>query len=315
MAPLTADGRSNSRARWGFAVPQVFEGRKIDTALIRSVVEAVDDDAAFDSLWVGQQILGRPRSLDPLGLATYAVAHSERVHVGTAVLLTALHQPALLAKQLATIDQLSHGRLIAGIGLGSRSEFEALGQDPNARIAMFEESIRFMQRLWRGVTTFTGTYWQATPGNVQAKPFQLPHPPLWFGGASDGALERAVRLGDGWIGAGAHGPDQFRREAARVRQSLVSAGRSPASFTIAKRVYIAVEKQEGRAEQQLGRWFDIVYGPRAGASHAAIVGNPETCAMGLRELRDAGADLIILNPVYGERSQLDLLRTHVLPMV
>jgi alkanesulfonate monooxygenase SsuD/methylene tetrahydromethanopterin reductase-like flavin-dependent oxidoreductase (luciferase family) len=299
---------------WGIALPQVFDRRPIDVGLIRDVASTAEA-RGLHSLWVQEQIIGRSRTLEPLTLLTYVAGVTDRIGLGVAVLLTALRQPVQLAKQLASLDQLSEGRLIVGLGLGSQASFRSFGIPPEERVARFEEGMRLMLAAWRGQAGFTGEFWQAAPARVEPAPRQWPRPPLWFGGFAPAALRRAARLGDGFIGAGSSSIDQFRAQATLVRQELAASDRQTAPFVVAKRVYIAVDRDKARADARLARWFERFYGSGELAARVAITGSPEACAVRLREVQDAGADLIVLNPVYDERRQFDAIWSRVLPDV
>ena len=105
----------------------------------------------------------------------------------------------------------------------------------------------------RAAVTFDGRFWQLDGAAMEPKPFQKPHPPLWFGGSAPAALRRAVRHGDGFFGAGSSTTAEFAEQVPIVREALAEHGRDPASFRIAKRVYIAVDDDAERARAAHGR--------------------------------------------------------------
>ncbi len=263
------------------------------------------------------QPIGTAPSLEPLGLLAHAAALTERMRLGTAVILAPLRIPVALAADLATVDRLSGGRLVAGLALGGdRTRYAAFGLSPEARVRRFEEGVRLLTLLWtESSVTFDGEFWQLHDVSVQPKPVQQPHPPLWFGGGSPAAVRRAARLADGWIGAGSSTAEAFRQSMSVLRDSLGDAGRDLASYSISKRVYVAVDDDRERARSRLREWFGVYYGAPDLADRVALAGPAEACVEGLVELVGAGADLLIVNPVFDEEQQAEVLAAEVLPRV
>ena len=120
------------------------------------------------------------------------------------VFVSTLHSPVHLAKGLSSLDQLSRGRLEIGVGTGGKGRpFAAFGVDPQRYVARFTEGLALMKALWTEPrVTFDGEFWQLKDAALEPKPFQKPYPPIWFGASAPSALRRAVRLGDGFFGAG-----------------------------------------------------------------------------------------------------------------
>ncbi|HEU4371357.1 MAG TPA: LLM class flavin-dependent oxidoreductase [Methylomirabilota bacterium] len=295
-----------SRVRLGVAIPQTFVGGPVDPGRIRDFLrraEALD----FHSAWVVEQILGSAPSLEPVHTLTYAAAVTERLRLGSAVLLTALRSPVHLAKSLATRDQLSGGRLIVGVGLGgSPGIYAAHGLSAEGRAARFAEGLRLMKRLWTEPrVTLAGEFYRLENASMQPQPVQKPHPPLWFGAHHPLALGRAVELGEGFIGAGSASTSTFAREVTAVRAILAELGRDPASFAVAKRVYIAIDRDRARAGKRLAEWFGAFYGKPALAEDVCVWGDTETCVEGLRAIVGAGAGFLVLNPVFDELEHLE----------
>src|SRR5207244_11578590 len=132
--------------------------------------------------------------LDPLHLLTVAAAYTSRVRLGCAVHLTAIRSPVWLAKSLTTIDHLSQGRLIVGVGLGTPRVDPAFGVDSKTRVARFVESITLMKALWTEPrVTLNGRFYHLDQAAQEPKPVQKPHPPIWFGASHPHALRRAAR--------------------------------------------------------------------------------------------------------------------------
>jgi alkanesulfonate monooxygenase SsuD/methylene tetrahydromethanopterin reductase-like flavin-dependent oxidoreductase (luciferase family) len=180
-------------------------------------------------------------------------------------------------------------------------------------VARFNEGIALMKACWSdSEITFDGRFWQLDGAAMEPKPAQKPHPPIWIGGNHPAALRRAARLGDGFFGAGSQTTSQFAEQTRAVRQELVELGRDSASFQFAKRVYIHVEDDAARAHERLEAALARHYG-RGGWSAVSVAGPPATCAAGLRDVAEAGAELILLNPLVDDRDQMERLARQVLP--
>jgi len=309
----------SGRLRFAIAIPQFVADGTFDPAGFRAYL-ARAEALGFESAWTQQQVLahGLP-ILDPVTAMTYAAACTERMRLGCAVFVSTLHSPVHLAKNLSSLDQLCRGRLDVGVGTGGEGRmFSAFGIDPESVFARFTEGVRLMKALWTEPrVTFQGRFWQIDGAAMEPKPFQKPHPPLWFGGHHPTALRRAVRLGDGFFGAGSSTTAQFAEHVRIVRGLLAEAGRDAASYPIAKRVYIAVDDDPERAQRRVGAALERMYG-RPGIPPYAFWGTPETCVLGLREVADAGAELIQLVPFFDpaeQREQMERLAAEVIPQL
>jgi probable F420-dependent oxidoreductase len=296
----------------GVAIPQSFLNRAIDPEAIRRYL-ARAEALGFDSAWTQEQILGRMPTLEPLALMTYAAACTSRLRLGCAVFLTALRSPVHMAKMLTTLDHLSQGRLDVGVGLGTARHDGAFGVDSSTRVARFTEGIQVMKALWTTPkATFAGRFWQLEDATMEPKPVQRPHPPVWFGASHPAALRRAVRFGDAFIGAGSTSSAQFAEQVRTIRTYLDEAGRDPASFPIAKRVYIGIDEDKDRAASRLAEWFTINYG-RSIHEQVAVWGGPDECADQLRKVVASGAEMLVLTALYDEAEQLERIAADLAP--
>jgi probable F420-dependent oxidoreductase len=209
--------------RLGVGIPQAFPNTRIDPPAIKSFVQRAEA-LSFDGLWTQENPLGVMPTLDSLHLLTFAAAYTSRVRLGCAVHLTAVRGPVYLAKSLATVDHLSGGRLIVGVGLGTPRHDAAVGVDSATRVARFTEGIRLMKALWTEPTiTFDGRFFRLQDAAMEPKPVQRPHPPIWFGGSHPDALRRAARYGDGFIGAGSTSSSAFADQVRTMRKCLQEA--------------------------------------------------------------------------------------------
>ncbi|HEY6299738.1 MAG TPA: LLM class flavin-dependent oxidoreductase [Candidatus Binatus sp.] len=300
----------------GISIPQTFEQSEIDLELIRKFVIRAEA-LGYDSLWVQEQMISDAAILEPVALLTYVAALTSRVRLGTAVLLTAIRNPVELAKTLATVDQLSRGRLIVGVGIGGpTTPHEIFAVPRDQRGHRFVEGLKVMKALWtQPKASVSGDFWNFTDVPMEPKPAQKPHPPIWFGARTELGLKRAARLGNGWMGPGSSSSAEFVQHMELIRRLLDEAKRDPATFSISKRVYIAVDDNRARAEQRLRRWFGARYKFPDMAPRVSIFGSRAECVDKLGELIRAGAQQILLDPVFDHVEQMELLAAEVVPAI
>jgi probable F420-dependent oxidoreductase len=296
----------------GIAIPQT--NSPVDARLIREFL-ARAEKLGYESVWVQEQIISDSPILEPVTLLTYAAALTSKVRLGSAVLLTVVRNPVQLAKSLASLDQLSQGRLTVGVGIGGPHVPEKVfGVSSERRSRQFVEGLQVMKALWtQPRASFSGEFWRFENIPMEPKPLQKPQPPLWFGAREPVALKRAVRHGDGWIGAGSSSSADFVKQLGEIRRFLNDAKRDPATFAISKRVYLAVDDDHDRAQRRLREWFGLRYKNADMATRVSIWGSVADCVDKLRELVDAGAKHLLLNPVFDEMEHLELLAAEVLP--
>jgi probable F420-dependent oxidoreductase len=299
--------------RFGISIPQFVEDGSFDPAALQRYL-ARAEDLGFDSAWTLEQVLGTVPLLGPLETMGYAAACTSTIRLGCAVLITTLHSPVHLAKSISSLDQLSRGRIEIGVGTGGRRQFSGFGVDPDTFVARFTEGLELMKACWtQPEIKFAGRFWQLDGAAQEPKPFQKPHPPLWFGGSAPAALRRAVRYGDGFIGAGSQTTAQFAAQVPVVREALEQEGRS--GFRIAKRVYLAVDDDAARARERLSAALDRMYSAFGvpDLTPVTVSGPPAAVVDGLGEVADAGAEMILLNPLFDEAEQMERLAAEVMP--
>jgi probable F420-dependent oxidoreductase len=304
--------------RFGIGIPQFFSDGEFDIETFRRFLLRAEE-LGFESGWTQEQVLGASSQLSALETMTYAAACTERLRIGCAVFVTTLHSPAHLAKSLATVDQLSGGRLEIGVGSGGRRAqiFGAFRVDPERYIAQFTEGLALMKALWTDdPVTFEGEFWQVEGASMRPKPFQKPYPPIWMGGSAEAALRRAVRLGTGFFGAGSSPTARFAEQVHTVRQLIGEQGRDAATFPIAKRVYTMVDDDADRARHVMNDALASIYGGRVEViESAAVAGSPPDCVRGVQEVLDAGAELVLFTPVTDPAGQMERLAGDVIPHV
>jgi probable F420-dependent oxidoreductase len=283
---------------FAIAIPQTYS----DPARIQRFLRRAEE-LPLIAAWCIEQVIGTAPVLESVTTLTYAAAVTKRLRLGIAVLLIAQRNPIDLAKALSSLDVLSNGRLIVGIGLGaSTRHYPAYGLQPEGRITRFRENLEIMKRLWtEDKVTLDGRFSHLESIPMQPKPAQRPHPPIWLGGHAEAALRRAAELGDGYIGAGSTPMDVFLEDIKQL----------PADFPKAKRMYLAL----GDNLSRLREWFGAFYHKPEMADQVAVWGSPQQIANQIVRLRDAGVNYILLNPVFDEEAHMERLCQHVLPRV
>ena len=305
--------------RWAIAIPQYVRDGTFDPGGLRAYLTRAEE-LGFESAWTQENVLGAMPVISPLELMSYAAACTERLRLGCAVFVSPLHTPLHLAKSLASLDQLSRGRVEVGLGVGGGfRDFAAFGLDNAHLVTRFTEGLAMMKALWtEDAVSFAGRFWQTEGARMEPKPFQKPHPPVWFGGSHPGALRRTVRLADGFFGAGSTSTADFAAQVVVLRAELERLGRDPAGFPVAKRVYLAVDDDPDRARQGLATELDRLYGHfglRDMEDRVAVYGRPDTVVAGLRAVAAAGAELIQLNAMFDHTAQMERLAADVLPQL
>lgn len=304
--------------RYAISVPQLIPDGTFQPADLRAYLDRAEA-LGFDSAWTTEQLLGSAPNLSPIELLTFATALNQRLRFGCAVFVTPLHNPVHLAKRISTLDQLTRGRLEIGVGIGGRNRmFSAFDVDPaDNLVTRFNEHLRVMKALWtQPRIDIDGEFWQLSGATMEPKPFQKPYPPLWFGGGTPAALRRAVRHGNGFFGAGSTTTAKFAEQVRFVRETVAETSSAPADFRIAKRVYIAVDDDPVRAEQRMAATLIDFYGEFGKTLlPVAVHGTPKDCVQGLREVAAAGAEMILINPLFDEAAQMERIAAEVLPHV
>jgi probable F420-dependent oxidoreductase len=305
---------TKSGLKLGIAIPQVFRDGKVDTELIRAFAQRAES-LGYEDLWLTERIIGAGNQLEPVTLLTYAAACAPRIRLGVSVIILNQRNPVQLAKELSSLDQLSGGRLTVGVGLGGgTAHYPAFGISEERPVARFTEALRVMRALWSEErVNLPGPLWRLENVSMAPKPLQQPHLPVWIGGHAPGALRRAVRLGDGWMGAGATKNEDFALEIAEVRRLLKEEGKDEAAFPLSKRIYISVDADEAKAREQLAAGMIAQYGNPRMAEGRGLAGTPKQCVEMLRSMRDAGLSHLLLHPYGNAMQQFELLSSEVAP--
>ena len=296
-----------------------FDSNRFDGAGLRAYLKRAEE-LGFEGGWVLEQTIGPAPLIAPLELLAWAAACTDRLRLGVAVLVSSLHEPLQLASSITAVDRLSHGRLDVGVAPGGgRRNFAAFGVDGDTFVSNFTEGLQLMKAAWSDAprVTFDGRFRQVDDVSIQPKPVQRPHPPIWFGGQAPKALARAVRHGDAFLGAGSSTTAKFAEAVPIVRREIAEQGKDPAAFRIGKRVYLMIDDDPAKARERALDGLHRIYGSMPGVDEVPVSGTVDDVIAGLREVIEAGAATILLNPVgrdvAEDREQMERLAAEVIP--
>src|SRR5947209_12949413 len=250
--------------RIGYLLPpreRVMEGRPETGPLLALAGRA--EALGYDSIWVGDSITARPRH-EPLTLLSAVAARTKRAELGTAVLLPALRNPVVLAHGIATLDQISEGRFILGVGIASdvpniRAEFTACGVPFEKRVGRMLEGLRLAQQLWSGQPVNWNGRWVVENTTLGPVPHRPGGPPIWIGGMVRASLERVGRLYDGWF-PNSPDPQKWREQWDEIRQIARAAARDPGQLTGAVYLTLTIDQDRARAEERMNAFMQNYYG-------------------------------------------------------
>ena len=287
------------------------------------------EDLGFDSVWVSDHII-LPREVtsfypyspdgvatftpdrpyyEPLATLNFLAGCTQRVRLGTHVLILPYRNPVLTAKILATLDVLSGGRVILGAGVGwMEEEFQALGLNTYAqRGAVTNEYIRLFKELWtKEEPEFHVEFYDVSGAGFLPKPVQQPHPPIWIGGHTGPAIRRAAELGDGWMPIGLRPP--------AILEPEELAGKIARLRTLTRRA--------GRPEDAVALCFstDVAFERTPGPSRRMMNGRAEQIAADIRQYQDLGVHNFIFSfpradSVAAQREAMEQFSREVMPLI
>src|SRR5215468_5679260 len=272
----------------------------------------------FDSVWTGDHVSFHNPLYESLTLLASYTAITSRIRLGVGVYLLALRHPTVAAKITSTLDVLSGGRLIFGVGGENPKEFEACGIPHRERGARVTEGIDVVRTLWRdSPASFKGRFTQFEGVSIDPKPAQKPAPPIWVGGRSDAALARAGRQGDGWISYVVQ-PERYQQSLGKIETAAAAAGRSLEGFVKAHLTFITVGRDYESGERvwvaRLPQRYAQDLGPLA--RKYGIIGTPAQCAEQLQRFIEAGCTYFVLDAVCDaadEHEQLERFAAELFP--
>jgi alkanesulfonate monooxygenase SsuD/methylene tetrahydromethanopterin reductase-like flavin-dependent oxidoreductase (luciferase family) len=250
----------------------------------------------FDSIWAAEA-----HRLDVLTKLTVAAAITKRVKIGTSVLVPALRYPAILAKSISSLDRVSEGRLILGVGCSDQQSIEKRGVPSNKPVSRMIESIRILKKLWTEPTVhYDGQFYRLKNYSLPLKPVQKPHPPIWIAAYRTRMLSVAATIGDGWIGMVDF--KKYKEQLTEIRRIAKDSGREPEEITPAILEFTSIAKDRETA---------LKYGRPVEDYVTRICGNPDDCIQEIEKLVKSGARYFILAIVApNEKTFLESLKLY-----
>lgn len=269
------------------------------------------EEWAIDSLWVGGHVASPNPSPEALIALARLSAVTERVLIGTSILLLPLYAPAIIAKQVADLDRASGGRVILGIGVGGEypEEFRACGVTLGERGQRTNEAIPLLRRLWSGEEiSHDGTYYSMTEVKIHPAPAQQGGPPIVVAGRKEPAMRRAALLGDGWMPY-LYSPRRYASSVARIQQIADDAGRDLGQFGWYAFIFVNIDRDGRRARQEaaamMGGTYDQDFGPLV--DNVAAAGTPDEVVEKVGQYVAAGARHLIFLPATTRTGGFDLI--------
>jgi len=267
-----------------------------DPGFFRAVAELAES-AGYDSLWAGDHVSFHNPIVDVTVVLAAFAAWTEEITIGAGVVLLPLRHPSLVAREFASLDYVSGGRVVLGIGVGGEGgkDFEAVGVPPSERGARTDEAMAVLRVLFAGPeASFSGRFFSFEGVTIEPGAAQLGGPPLWVGGRSGAALRRTGRLGDGWMPIWVSA-ESFAEGMAEIRRHAEEAGRDPEAIAAAVVCPALVGDDAGdRLARHLEQRYDMQVEPHL-VDRYCIAGPSEQCAARVREYADAGAEHVIVN--------------------
>lgn len=292
---------------------------------IDELVELVQlvDRCGYDSLWVGDHVSFAVPILDPLLQLAQAAVVSRRLTLGTGVYLLPLRHPAPVAKQVATLDHLTEGRLIFGVGIGGEfpKEYELCGVPLNERGPRLAEGVDVLRKLWSGkpVSHSGRFYGPFSEVAMRPPPRQPGGPPIWFGGRSDAALRRIGRLGDGYLSYVVT-PEMYRSALSVIGEAADAAGRAPNTFGTGHLLFARLDHSYEAALDAAAETLSVRYAMdfRKPAMRYCALGTPQQVAERIQAFRDAGLRHVILDllgPYEQRQQQIEWFAAEAMPLL
>jgi probable F420-dependent oxidoreductase len=266
------------------------------------------------SMWIIDRIAYD--NLEPLTVLAAAASVTDKIRLGTSVLLPALRHPTLLAKTVATLDFISNGRVTLGVGFGSRqNDFTALEVPFQHRGSRSNEAVQLMKRIWsEDNVTHQGKFFNVQNLSIGPKPVQHPIP-IFTGGSAEIALKRAGTWADGYI-CGSSAILEFSSVWEKVAGYATAAGRNPNDIEKACLTFIAINENKAKAVETLGAYVTRYYGRlRGDVENTFVVGAGAACAERVDNFFSRGIDTLIIGLADPDPKQLDLFAEQVLPRV
>lgn len=256
-------------------------------------------------------------NLEPLTVLAAAAGATQKIRLGTSVLLGNLRHASHAAKIVSTLDFISNGRVTLGLGFGSReNDYRAVEIPFEHRGSRAVEQVQLMKRLWtEDNVTFKGKFYNVENLSVGPKPIQKPHPPIWTGGSAEVALKRAGSWADGFI-CGSSAIPEFPSTWEKIASYAKAAGRDPKKISKAGLTFMAIDEDQSKAVKTVEDYVMRYYGRlRADVANTSLVGAPAAIADRIGAFLSRGLDTLIIGVADPDPRQLDLFGENVLPKI
>jgi probable F420-dependent oxidoreductase len=250
-----------------------------------------------------------PNFYESITTLSFVSGLTERIKIGTAVLCPPFRNPIVTAKQIATLDQLSNGRLILGVGVGAprlthNEDFELLGVPRGDKYRRTTEYLNIMKTIWTEERpSYDGRYVSFAPTDINPKPLQKPHPPLWIAGRGEKGMLLAAKFGNGWLPGGLS-PEQYPERINALKELAAQHGRPDAQYTVAMEVRACVDKTTEEARRQAyateiaGVGSYTVYSSIEDVYKSDLVGSTEAIRERVGRYVEGGVRHFELKPIY-----------------
>jgi probable F420-dependent oxidoreductase len=256
------------------------------------------EESGVDSMWQSDRLVSTDSYLESLTALATLASCTEKIKFGMNAIVVPLRDPLILAKQCATVDYLSNGRLLPmfGVGYPNAAEWSAIGKSPDHRGSIANEIFQLMERLWTEESVdFDGKYFQYKNASIAPRPVQQPIP-LWIGGSSKAAAKRTARLGSGWIG-GAASPADVANSIAMIKEELVNVGRTIDEDHYGASIAFRIGSTDDDAVKNSPLLQRTGIGDEIDLNPLFCIGNSAKLVQRLREYVAVGASKFVLFPV------------------
>lgn len=305
----------------GYLLPtreSVMEGRPAAAPLLTLAEKA--EGLGYDSVWVGDSLLARPRH-EPITLLSGVAGRTSRVKLGTAILIPALRNPVVMAHQIATLDQVSNGRTIIGVGIAAdvpnvRHEFKAAGVPWDKRVGRMLEGLRLCRRLWEGNPVNWDGRWQVKEGILGPEPIQAGGPPILIGGNAEANVKRVGGEFDGWFPNHPE-PEVVKNIWKKMEGAASQAGRPSNSISCTAYLTLYIDDNVSKARSRVDEFMSAYYGLRPDVlkkMQACFAGTFEGALEYMQSYLDAGARQLVLRFAGDHDRHLELMsaaRDHI----
>ncbi len=304
------------KVRVGFA-PGQFPSESKGQPLLRRLVE-MGDELGYDSIWLSDRIIGDRFPLEPVVAMSMVAGYSDTLKFGTSVIALPMRNPVVLAKELATLDYLSNGRLLPAIGIGQEdpADYEASGITKDGRGRRSDEAVEVMRRLWaEDKVTHEGEFYSFHDVSIFPKPIQKPGPPIWVGGRSKAAQRRTGRVGDGWLVSQAT-PEEVCRGVELIFETAAEYDRTVDEDHIGSMLGFCIAPTEAEAEVTAAPYLTRQR-PETPMAEYCGLGPPDSIARMISKYLAAGASKFVVRPMCPSEQaveQLELFGREVLPL-